>query len=494
MKIQSQYQPFLSLDYIVNEPENKLFDRKSSRIKASDLAPIISAFANAEGGTIVIGIEDKSRIIEGVNSLSPDAINNLIAAPKDVCVPMPHYKEEFLSVENHKGEPDRLLLLHIESSSEQVVRTISGSTYLRVADRTKELKGDDLRNLEYSKAVRHYEDECHPDATIEDLDNDLLDTYRDILHAGNLSYEKLLRARGFCRQQGSVKKLTNAAVLLFAKNITQFYPNCRIRFVRYDGSRAQTGTDINIIRDYNIELPILKIIKAAKDFIGSQLREFTALDSITGKFQVVPEYPEFAWLEGIVNAVTHREYAMVGRYILVSMYDDRLEIESPGKLPSIVTVDNIKDTRYSRNPRIARLLTDFGWVRELNEGVKRIYSDMEKFFLDDPIYSEPEQSVRLVLKNNIVMRNLRKKDRTIESIGEDVWRLLDDTDRQILVFMSERREVTRMELQTLLKRSNAFISRRLVKLMDMKIVRANGNTHDPKRTYTVVRSTSLVQS
>jgi len=185
---------------------------------------------------------------------------------------------------------------------------------------------------------------------------------------------------------------------------------------------------------------------------------------------------------------------MVGRYILVSMYDDRLEIESPGKLPSIVTVDNIKDTRYSRNPRIARLLTDFGWVRELNEGVKRIYSDMEKFFLDDPIYSEPEQSVRLVLKNNIVMRNLRKKDRTIESIGEDVWRLLDDTDRQILVFMSERREVTRMELQTLLKRSNAFISRRLVKLMDMKIVRANGNTHDPKRTYTVVRSTSLVQS
>jgi len=130
MKIQSQYQPFLSLDYIVNEPENKLFDRKSSRIKASDLAPIISAFANAEGGTIVIGIEDKSRIIEGVNSLSPDAINNLIAAPKDVCVPMPHYKEEFLSVENHKGEPDRLLLLHIEPSSEQVVRTISGSTYI----------------------------------------------------------------------------------------------------------------------------------------------------------------------------------------------------------------------------------------------------------------------------------------------------------------------------------------------------------------------------
>lgn len=409
MKIRSKYQPFLTLDYIVNEPENKLFDRKSSKVKASDIAPIISAFANADGGTIVIGVADKTRKIEGVNGIDSDAINNLIAAPKDVCVPMPQYKEEFLQVINDKGEQDQLLLLHIEASSEQIIRTTSGATYLRVADRTKELRGDDLRNLEYSKSVRHFEDECHPDATVSDLDTILLDKYREKLHADDLSYEQLLEARGFIRLQGGIKKLTNAAVLLFAKNIVQFYPNCRIRFVRYDGTKLRTGVDINIIRDYNIELPILKIIEAAKVFIGSQLREFTALEPVTGKFMVVPEYPEFAWLEGIVNAVTHREYAMSGRYILVSMYDDRLEIESPGKLPSIVTVDNIKETRYSRNPRIARLLTEFGWVRELNEGVKRIYADMEKFFLDDPIYSEPEQSVRLVLKNNIVMRNLHQK-------------------------------------------------------------------------------------
>lgn len=484
--IQSAYHPILTLDYIVNEDENKIFDRKSSKIKPTDIAPIISAFANADGGTIVIGVTDKTREIEGIDSLGQEFINNLISAPKDMCVPMPQYKQEYLQVVNNKGKQDRILLLHIDASPEQVIRTVNGSTYLRVADRTKELKGDDLRNLEYSKNVRHYEDECHPDARIEDLDSQLLAAYREKLHAEDLSYEELLRARGFMRKQGGINKLTNAAVLLFAENIIQFYPNCRIRFVRYDGTKARTGVDINITRDYNIELPILKIIQAAKDFIGNQLREFTALDTETGRFQTVPEYPEFAWLEGIVNAVTHREYAMTGRYILVSMYDDRLEIESPGKLPNIVTVDNIKDTRYSRNPRIARLLTDFGWVRELNEGVKRIYSDMEKFFLDDPIYSEPEQSVRLVLKNNIVMRNLRKEDRAIDSIGEDIWAMLDDTDHQILVFMSERREVTRLALQTQLKRSNGFVTKRLAKLITLEIVRANGDTHDPKRTYSII--------
>ena len=207
MIIHSKYQPFLTLDYMVSESENKLFDRKSSKVKASDIAPIISAFANGDGGTIVIGIEDKTRKVEGINGIGTDSINNLIAAPKDVCVPMPQYKEEFVPVINYKGEKDRLLLLHIEANSEQIIRTVSGSTYLRVADRTKELKGDDLRNLEYSKSVRHYEDECHPDATVDDLDAQLLEKYREKLHAEGLTYNQLLEARGFIRLQGGIKKL-----------------------------------------------------------------------------------------------------------------------------------------------------------------------------------------------------------------------------------------------------------------------------------------------
>ena len=206
-----------------------------------------------------------------------------------------------------------------------------------------------------------------------------------INNALNLTDEQVLKARGFLKRDGKSYHLTNAAVLLFAQNIQQFYPNCRIRFLRYDGTYAKVGTELNITRDYSIEDSILKIIDEAKGFISTQLREFTALDPKTGKFKTVPEYPEFAWQEGIVNAVTHREYAMSGNYIKVSMYDDRLEIESPGNLPNIVTLDNIKETRYSRNPRISRVLTDFGWVKELNEGVKRIYTDMEGFFLDDPI-------------------------------------------------------------------------------------------------------------
>ena len=164
---------------------------------------------------------------------------------------------------------------------------------------------------------------------------------------------------------------------------------------------------MNIIKDANIEEPLPRLIEKAKQFLSIQLRDFTALDPKTGLFKTEPEYPEFAWLEGIVNAVTHREYAMTGNYIRVTMYDGRLEILSPGKLPNLVTVDNIQETRFSRNPQIARVLTEFGLVRELNEGVKRIYADMKEQNLDSPIYTENDHSVTLILKNNIEERTVK---------------------------------------------------------------------------------------
>ena len=199
-------------------------------------------------------------------------------------------------------------------------------------------------------------------------------------------------------------------LLLFASTVTQFFSNCRIRFIRYDGTSAEVGTRMNIIKDVNIEEPLPRLIEKAKQFLSIQLREFTALDPKTGQFKTQPEYPEFAWLEGIVNAVTHREYALSGNYIRVTMYDDRLEILSPGKLPNLVTVDNIQETRFSRNPQIARVLTEFGFVRELNEGVKRIYADMKEQNLESPIYTETEQAVTLILKNNIEQRNIKRKE------------------------------------------------------------------------------------
>ena len=483
----SPMSPVYAIENLVKRPEDKYFDRKSAGVKPNNLAALLSAFANADGGDAVVGVRDDGAV-EGIRRLTDDQINALISSPSEFCMPTPRHTVKRYAVVNADGDPDEILIFHVEPHTDQIIRLTNGETYLRVADKTKELKGDDLRNLEYAKEGRLYEDEHGTDASIEDLDADLLAQYMEKIGASRLgsSPERVLRARGFIKDKAGIPRLTNAAVLLFAKNIAQFYPNSRIRFIRYEGTSAQTGTSMNIVKDVSIELPILRIIGEAKRFISSQLRDFVSLDRETGQFRTITEYPEFAWQEGIVNAVAHREYAMQGDYIRVTMFDDRLEIRSPGGLPNLVTVENIRETRYSRNPRIARLLTEFGWVRELNEGVKRIYQDMSSFFLDEPEYRNVNQCVTLTLKNNIIMRRIRQSGWASDRVGIENWKALDDTEKEILLLLASHCEVSTRELNIWCRKSPRTITRKVAKLLEDGLIRRIGGKFDSSHTYSLV--------
>src|SRR3990172_7076662 len=105
--------------------------------------------------------------------------------------------------------------------------------------------------------------------------------------------------------------------------------------------------------------------------------------------------PEPAWLEAIVNATIHRSYAVGGDHIRVELFDDRLEIESPGRLPGLVRIDNIRTTRFARNPRIARALADLDYGRELGEGVNRMYEEMGRAGLPEPVFAQTGASLRV---------------------------------------------------------------------------------------------------
>lgn len=126
----SQRNPLLTLAFMTTAPENKYFDRKSARIKPSDLAALVAGFANAEGGTVAIGISDKTHRIEGVNAIGADKLNALLNVAKDFCKPMPVLNEEFLPVVNDAGEDDRVLLLHVEASVDELIFLKSDDVYL----------------------------------------------------------------------------------------------------------------------------------------------------------------------------------------------------------------------------------------------------------------------------------------------------------------------------------------------------------------------------
>lgn len=475
----------IDIPFITSQPESETFDCKKAKVSPSALSELISAFANTHGGTIAIGVSDRKRELEGIDAAGQEHINELLNAPLDCCQPMPQVVAAYLPITNTKGKEDRILLLHVKQSPNQIIRTRNNSVFIRLGDRTKELKGEALRIFEYERSVRSYESECNTEASMADLDPALLTQYKEDIAATDLSDEQVLRSRGMMRTLNGNVYLTHAALLLFGRDIRRFYPGCRVRFLRYEGDKKQGGEHYNIIKDVQFEEALPRLLGRVKDFVSGQLRDFTALNE-TGRFVTVPEYPEFAWLEGVVNAVTHREYACAGDYIRISMYDNRLEIESPGKLPYPVTVDNIRETRHSRNPIIARAMTDMKWVRELNEGVPRIYADMSKAFLDAPEFTETNAGVRLVLKNNIHSRKMRRNETSINIIGIEQWEALDDIERSIIVYLGSHRDVKNIELADIVGVSPQTCSGRLKRLIEKKLVVPYGAKTSPTRTYNLV--------
>ena len=463
----------ITLDYLSKEPENLYLDRKRAKISLQDLANEIASFANANGGIVVVGITDDGKI-EGFNPYGIKKLNECQKVVTSYLKTTPSYKIEIIKVKNFKNEDDNILLFYIEPAMNNIIRNNKDEVYCRQGDSSIKLTSDQVRSLEYDRKERNFETELLIDSSIDDIDNEMAEHYRQCLNTDS-SIEEVLKARGFLREKDGNLHFTKAGMLLFGKNPTVYLPSARVRVIKFEGTEFKVGTEMNIVKDRTFDSCLYKTIEQARDFISSQLREFTHLNQ-DGIFKTVPEYPEFAWYEGLVNAVTHRDYSNSGEYITIKLFDDRMEIYSPGKLGGFVTLETMKTKRYSRNPQIARVLSELGIVRELNEGVKRIYSEMKRFFLKDPIYSEPDHnSVLLILDNNIVMRGQRKEESMLKNQKiQEAWNSLNLVEKNILTAIFDKGEITSGEVAKLINRSKPTAVKLLNKLMDMKLIEWTG--------------------
>ena len=135
---------------------------------------------------------------------------------------------------------------------------------------------------------------------------------------------------------------------------------------------------------------------------------------------------------------------------------------------------------------IARVLSDFGWVRELNEGVKRIYTDMESFFLDPPVFSEPNgNTVLLVLRNNIAARSLRSMA-TQKSFFREQWETLSSFDREVVFYIANVDKCTPRELIELTGKSRPTIINHIRMLIEKNMIEEHSaSPKDPTKYYTI---------
>lgn len=163
-----------------------------------------------------------------------------------------------------------------------------------------------------------------------------------------------------------------------------------------------------------------------------------------------------------------------------------MEIRSPGKLAGLVTLENMKDVRYARNPKISETMAQLGLVKELNEGVSRIYEEMEKFFLDSPVYEITQGDIlKLTLKNNYVMRDTRETEtlRKNDKINE-VWENLTPLQRDVIQYISTKGNVSTSDLVEYTNRSKPTVLKMLKEFEEKDLIEWVGtNEFDPQKKY-----------
>jgi ATP-dependent DNA helicase RecG len=176
-----------------------------------------------------------------------------------------------------------------------------------------------------------------------------------------------------------------AGLLLFAKDPSRWHPRAGIDFVKYEGTDRQHGSSLNVVKRIRFEAPLVRLIDEAVGRIKEHIRERTILHDLF--FRERLEYPTFAWQEALVNAVAHRDYSLSGSSIEIWMFDDHISVRSPGTPPPPVTLEQLrrqKSIHFSRNPLIVRVLAELGYLREMGEGVPRMFQEMEGYGLHPP--------------------------------------------------------------------------------------------------------------
>ena len=417
----------MTIDEIINNEERQIFERKSIQIEPKALAIPIIAFANADGGKIAIGISDKTRRIEGVD-YEIEKVNELLRVPFDYCEPTVKIDIERIPCVDYKGRENHVILMHI-GPSPQVHANQADEVYLRIGDKSKLLKFEDRLQLTYDKGERYFEDKPVADATVDDLDIEQVGEYVKRIGYSKTPMEFLRQNNGFVIEKNGELYMSTAAILLFGKEPQKFFPRARVRFIRYEGIEEKFGTEMNVIKDVIFKGTILKMIKDSIAYLDTQIKEKTYLGE-NGIFVTEEEYPKFVRQEIIVNAATHRAYSITGTDIQVKMFDNRIVVESPGKLPGMVRAENIRFTHFSRNPKIAEFLKAYDFVKEYGEGVDRMCKELEKAGQKSPEYYTNAFMLQTVIYNS--------KNPTIHTVNPTIYNVNPTIQEKKLDFTAEK--------------------------------------------------------
>ncbi len=397
MKIRKQYDNEAA--EILSLNETHYTDFKSARIKPAKAQESFVAFANADGGVIYIGIEDPEAAGERIAGYKKEEdANDIITTLLEQTKPAVENVEfEFIDFEA------RGLILKIDiPKSPRIHYTASDDCYMRLNAMSRKIKGERISELGYAKGSFSYEK-----VFVDGVDLDILlksaylKNYLSRIKTKQEPLEFLRKQRLVGRKDGGDLAPTVAAVLLFDENPqAALNTRCAVKVYRLltseEGYKREQLASDPITISGPIELQIKEAIRAVSDLLkGATFSTKTGLDKL--------KYPSDAIHEVLVNAAIHRDYSL-NDDIHIRIYDNRIEVLSPGRLPGYITPANIYKERFSRNPAIVRLLHTLPnpLNKDIGEGLDTVRNELKKAGLVAPTIAEQDNSVVITIKHQRV--------------------------------------------------------------------------------------------
>lgn len=399
--------------------EDHFNDFKAKDITGKKFSKIISAFANASGGDIYLGIreENETKIKHWEEFACIEDANSFIQVIESLPTVESYYDLDFLQHPTLKTYVLKICVFKTQG----IVRTTDDKVFIRKGAQSLPVDTPEkLRRLELDKGITSFENEPVGESEIEDAVESEIYAFFASSIVPEVEPAKWLRKQRLVRDN----KLTVAGEMLFADEPQVCLPKrSSIKIYRYKTS-ADADRDTLAEQPITVEgcayRQIYEAVTKTKDIIESIRKLGAGFESI--------EYPEETLHEIITNAVLHRDYS-IATDIQIRIFDNRVEVESPGKLPGHVTTENILNAQAARNPKMVRLVNKFPDApnKDVGEGLNTAFEAMTKLRLKEPTIQERENSVLVTIKHEklaspeeLVITYLIKNESIKNSVGRSV--------------------------------------------------------------------------
>lgn len=458
---------------IIAPNEHRELELKKTTGELKDAMHSACAFLNTDGGWLIFGIAPTSLNIVGQEVT--DNTQREMANALSGFEPAVNVRVEYVDVPEHPG--NKVIAINFDGwvwGKEPY--TYHGCPYIRVESTTKQM----LRQMfeERLKAAKPHkfgwEKQVADDYTVDDLDENRIraavkfgvENGRISPTAQGATIETILEKLNLMKQG----MLTNAAVMLFAKN-TSDYPQLLVRLARFKGTDK-----LEFIDNKRVKGNFFDLLDASMEFAYRHL-------NISGKIVGLHredrlEIPIPALREALVNALCHRVYDNLGASVGFAIYDDRVEIENPGRFPEGLTTENIKESHKSLpyNQLVAEVLYKTSWLESWGTGVRRMCDECLKYKIPEPYYEIGQGFVTIIFK---------KGASASESCVSDCRSQLSDRQCKILDFIDTNNHITASQIAEALHISVRTVS------TEISVLRSNGyiekSSKDNKSPWVVLK-------